>query len=506
MKWIVLPVTGLFAVCAFVGCSDLPFKEEWLQHLLIEDAGNQNVRRPDSVKTVVVPVQPSCGCALAGAIACFPFDGGGAQDISGNGNNGKIVGATPTADRFGNANGALLFHGDSDYVIVEKLRGTLPGNSPKTISGWFNSSKPTKYLQMLFGFGACAGQNSFQIGAGPTTSMDDKYQFRVNGWGDDCDWRTGIPAGAWFDGRWHHCAVTYDGSTTKVYFDGVLAASTKKYTYPTPEVSRLVIGLEIDLREWGFDGSLDDIEVFARAIDSVEVSALYTAAPCTPVQPREPGCVLPYAVACLCFSGGLGDDASGSGNNATIVGAIPTTDRFGNSRSALLFDGRDDYVIVKDLLGLEAGNHAKTISGWFNSSKPDKYLQILFGFGGCAAHRNFQIGAGPTTAMDDKYQFRVNGWGDGCDWRTGIPAGAWFDGKWHFCAVTYDGDTTKVYFDGALAARTSGFAYETPPSPALVVGREIDLNEWEFEGSLDDVRVFAWALDEWQVARLYDEK
>jgi hypothetical protein len=502
MEKLALLAGGIFSAFMMIGCDTFPFEEEWMKKLLIERYKNNNYTQPaDSNKTI--PFEKPCECVLPGAVVCFPFNNGSAEDISGNGNHGKIAGAVPAADRFGNPNSALLFDGKDDYVIVEKVRGTMSGNTPKTISGWFNSSKPNKYLQMLFGIGMPNTLNNFQIGTGPTTSMDEQYQFRVNGWGDDYDWRTGIPSCRYFDGKWHHCAVTYDGTTTKVYFDGALAASTDQFKYVTPEVSSLVVGREIDLEEWEFEGALDDIEVFGRALCPSEVTMLYKSIPC---QPRKPNCVLPCAIACLCFSNGLGEDASGNGNNGTIVGAVPTSDRFGNPRSALLFDGKDDYVIVKDFKGIKVGNSPKSISGWFNSSKPNKYLQMLFGVGTPNTLNNFQIGTGPTTSMDEQYQFRVNGWGDKYDWRTGIPSCRYFDGTWHHCAVIYDGETTEVYFDGVLSAQTSYFTYETPASPALVIGREIDLEEWEFEGALDDIRIFNWAIDANAVTALYNEK
>jgi hypothetical protein len=501
MKTIALFTITVLSALAIIGCSDFPFEEEWAKRLLQESMRNNDKRPVDTSRRIPDPA--SCECVLKGAIACLPFTNGSAEDVSGNGNHGTIMGAVPTADRFGNPNSALLFDGKDDYVIVEKLRGAVPGNTPKTISGWFNSSKPDKYLQMLFGFGTYATPNNFQIGTGPTTSMDDKFQFRVNGWGDSYDWRTGIPSGKYFDGKWHHCAVIYDGEVTDVYFDGTLAASTDKFYYITPEVSSLVIGREIDLVEWEFEGALDDIEVYPRALCPNEVTALYKAVPC---KPREPNCDFPYVIACLCFSNGSGEDASGNGNHAKIVGAVPTADRFGNPRSALLFDGKDDYVIVEKLKGAVPGNTSKTISGWFNSNKPDKYLQMLFGFGTYATPNNFQIGTGPTTSMDDKFQFRVNGWGDSYDWRTGIQSSKYFDGKWHHCAVTYNGEVTEVYFDGTLAASTDKFKYVTPEVSSLVIGREIDLQEWEFEGALDDIRIFDWAISEQDIIEMYNEK
>ena len=38
------------------------------------------------------------------------------------------------------------------------------------------------------------------------------------------------------------------------------------------------------------------------------------------------------------------NDESGNGNNGTVNGATLTTDRFGSSNSAYLFDGIDDFI------------------------------------------------------------------------------------------------------------------------------------------------------------------
>ena len=48
----------------------------------------------------------------SGCVANYPFNGN-AEDISGNGNNGTVYGATLTTDRFGNPNSAYNFNGSS---------------------------------------------------------------------------------------------------------------------------------------------------------------------------------------------------------------------------------------------------------------------------------------------------------------------------------------------------------------------------------------------------------
>ncbi len=229
----------------------------------------------DSLSPVLTPSYES-DCLVPGAIACLPFESGLADDVSGNGNHGRVVGALPATDRFNRPDAALRFNGKDDYVIVDTLRGTVAGNTPKSISGWFRSEHYSKYLQMLFGFGAQIAANNFQIGAGPLSGgIDTPYVFRVNGWGDGYDWRTGIPALRFFDGLWHQSVLVYDGSIMKLYFDGSLAAQTAGFSYVTPENPVLVIGREIDLNEWEFEGDLDDIRIFNRAITENEVKLLY---------------------------------------------------------------------------------------------------------------------------------------------------------------------------------------------------------------------------------------
>lgn len=56
---------------------------------------------------------------LNGLIAWFPFNGN-ANDMSGNGHNGTVYGATLTTDRFGNTYGAFNFNGSTSYITVIK--------------------------------------------------------------------------------------------------------------------------------------------------------------------------------------------------------------------------------------------------------------------------------------------------------------------------------------------------------------------------------------------------
>ena len=70
----------------------------------------------------------------SGLVAAWEFSGN-ANDVSGNGNNGVVNGATLTSDRSGNPNSAYSFDGVDDSILI----GTQFNNfSDYTQSAWVN--------------------------------------------------------------------------------------------------------------------------------------------------------------------------------------------------------------------------------------------------------------------------------------------------------------------------------------------------------------------------------
>jgi hypothetical protein len=203
--------------------------------------------------------------------AFYSFDGN-ADDETGNGHDATVSGATLIDDRFGNEASAYLFDGDDDYIICPEMTDFPEGKTPRTISGWFKSSITNPTMMMLFGCGSAQNGYSFQVGIGAGTTGT---QYRVNGWGTPNDWQTGVKTPAYLDGTWHHCAVTYDGTTTKIYFDGVLKSETSGFSYiAKPETMVFVIGHEIDLEGWEWNGALDDIGIYTAALSADDIGVL----------------------------------------------------------------------------------------------------------------------------------------------------------------------------------------------------------------------------------------
>src|SRR5580658_9300707 len=96
-----------------------------------------------TLKTVfgILAITMSCCLALRaqtqsfltnGLVSYYPF-GGNARDAAGT-NNGTLLGATLTTDRFGNANSAYFFNGSS-WISTSQYR-LLDGATNATISAW----------------------------------------------------------------------------------------------------------------------------------------------------------------------------------------------------------------------------------------------------------------------------------------------------------------------------------------------------------------------------------
>ncbi len=84
--------------------------------------------------------------------AYFPFNGN-ANDESGNGNNGIVLDASLTTDRFGNSNGAYYFNGTSSWIGGSA--DSFP-TAERTVSIWFNSQNLNGGRALLcYGGGVC---------------------------------------------------------------------------------------------------------------------------------------------------------------------------------------------------------------------------------------------------------------------------------------------------------------------------------------------------------------
>ncbi|MBI5885114.1 MAG: hypothetical protein HZB85_00820 [Deltaproteobacteria bacterium] len=109
------------------------------------------------------------------------------------------------------------------------------------------------------------------------------------GFGNGSDWTSVISTTADMrDNAWHHLAGTYDGSVLKLYVDGVLDNSKAETRGIAQNTNPVMIGKHYSIPGREFNGSLDNIVIYNRALSDAEILEHYinafmdTTPPATP--------------------------------------------------------------------------------------------------------------------------------------------------------------------------------------------------------------------------------
>jgi hypothetical protein len=170
---------------------------------------------------------------------------------------------------------------------------------------------------------------------------------------EHADGRRGDPVN-----RWSHLAVTYDGTTLRLYVNGTQVSSRAVTGTILTTTDPLWIGGNHPYGEY-FQGLIDEVRVYDRALTPSEVRAEMSTPIVSSRTSVAAGLVGAYALDR--GSGSVAPDASGNANAGAILGATWTTrGRFGG---ALRFNGDDDMVRIPASASLDL-RRAMTLSAW----------------------------------------------------------------------------------------------------------------------------------------------
>jgi hypothetical protein len=224
-------------------------------------AGNSTTSAAVSVTVSNAPPPPP-GPGLVAAYGFEEPSGATVTDRSGTGNNGTLTGATRiTTGRFGNA---LSFNGSSNYVSVPDST-SLHLTTGMTLEAWVYQAINTDYRTVVLK--EATGNLAYALYGASTYGTSAVH--RPSSWlgSDDLGGVAALPADTW-----KHLATTYDGTTWRLYVDGV-EVSSKPYTKPIPtSTSPLKIGGNA---LWGefFSGRIDEVRVYDHGLTAAEVQA-----------------------------------------------------------------------------------------------------------------------------------------------------------------------------------------------------------------------------------------
>ncbi len=190
-------------------------------------------------------------------------------DISGN-HEGSLEPSCPTNSPLwvqGKVNTALLFDGGDDMVVVENSPALNPTNE-LTITAWVRWDSPPENGNEWATIINKNGDSQYRI---QHNRINEYFEFAIRTSSGN---RWIISTTSPQEDVWYHVAGTYDGEDLKIYVNGVMENSTNWSGSINTSNAPLVFGNRI-WGDRGFDGIIDEIGLWGRALTDAEIEELY---------------------------------------------------------------------------------------------------------------------------------------------------------------------------------------------------------------------------------------
>jgi hypothetical protein len=231
----------------------------------------------DLFATVKVQVTNVVEIPENGLVAHYTFEGGNALDVIGN-NNGVVVGAVASKDRFQTSNQSFTFDGEGDYIKVSNP--DFRTNTEGTFAAWVKFDKLTE-IQYIASAGTESASDSYIsfIRLDPSSKTLGIYQ-REPGLGN---WVTGTTQIQ--QSTYYFVVMKSDGSSWSIYINGqkealsvVNGTNSGKWIGQLSGINNFVIGSSRIQPPYDIPnllGSIDEVLVYNRALAECEIEQLY---------------------------------------------------------------------------------------------------------------------------------------------------------------------------------------------------------------------------------------
>ncbi len=405
-------------------------------------------------------------------VASYSLDGKGTDATQFSNHADLAATATATTNRHGWASNATSGYATADNSAALQSDFT-------TISFWVkpNSFPGSGEVYLLSNGGY---QERWKI----SMPGHGKPVFTTHSGGACCaDLDSGTPLTV---GTWTHVVMVHDGAKDIIYFNGTqvneraAVGALDKTKYP------LGFGYDPINNSDFFDGSLDDVLIYNRALTAAEIAALYTTQNQAPVVAGN--LVADYKAS------GNSNDATAYNNHAAVQGAQLSSDRFGKANQAYSFNGVNQSLLAANSPQQNSAN--TTISFWVKPAAfPASGEVYLLSNGGYQERWKISM------PNHGKPVFTTHSGGACCsDLDSGTPLTI---GTWTHVAMTHDGTKDIIYFNGVQVNEKNAAGALDATTKPLGIGYDPIDNANFFNGSLDEVQIYKVALTAAEIAALY---
>lgn len=451
-----------------------------------------------NIGPVVQPLHKTSLINDANLVSYWRFKDNANDSKGTNHGTSTSVAFSPEYGKFGNYGQGVKCNGINTKIDVSNSGTFNFAHNNYSVSFWINPitmQVSGNFIQMG---NHVTGGKFWEIGTNGTNYIfiqiyNNGYKVQAYGYG------SGI-----INSKWNHGVITFDGTSTNIYLNGVLIlVNTQSYIsddMPSNETLRIGYGYDNNVSGGYYYNLcyLDDISIFSRALTASEVLLLATS--CENKELYTTNFINDEnLVAYWRFEGN--SNATVSSFNGTDTNITYGTG-YGKFGQGCLFAGNNSTSKI-DFGAKIIPKGAKTISIWLKYLDGGSYYAILDETGTDSAnYGNWWYCNSSFFYASAKYGVA----GQNNFYMTSIKKVG--DNVWHHICLTWDGTTNtnkvKLYIDGELDhSKTAAVTESNNPTYNTWLGRYHDNAQWTFNGSLDDFAVFNRALTAREVKKLY---
>lgn len=433
-----------------------------------------------------------------------------------NNTSGTITNAIWKSEEFCIAGKCLFFDGSGDFVSFgDDNDFDFAAATNWTISLWFRHAPKTSGTDIL------VAKTNSSAGYKILMESDGDITFAID---DDATWTPDdsatSTAATYDDNQWHHVAAVKTGTTKiELFIDGQLVATDSSLgaTATLVNSANLYVGIDGDGTSNPFTGFIDEVNIYtttARTAITVKNDAIKGASEAGSSavfgqsDPLSNGLVGYWKMdeaswTNNCSTGSV-LDSSGNGNDGDACPNTtgPTGGAAGKFGNGGVFDGTDDYISVADNDSLSFSNNTMSAGVWIKRS-------------GNPAANEYVITKGASGNWEYSLYVATNGTFGITLWtssgstivnETSSSNAIFTDGNWHHIAFTSDGSELRLYYDGKPDDVDPVFTGTmSNAGSTMYVGDRPDQTDAEFQGSLDELRLYNRTLSPTEVAKLYNQ-
>tara|TARA_R110000787_G_scaffold675_1_gene2456 strand:- start:274 stop:1455 length:1182 start_codon:yes stop_codon:yes gene_type:complete len=385
----------------------------------------------------------------------------------------------------------MVFDGVDDYVSVNALSSTN-----HTFSVWVYppTSSVTRHIIDTRDGGDDGIRLAFDTSSQVTYNLNSVSLTTSSTWANE----------------WVHVIGTYDGTTQKLYLNGVLEQSATTSQTVSTTVSSIIGARSFSSLTNYFDGLINDLAFWDEALTATEVTALYNSG--TPLDASADSGNYASSIGLQGYWRNDGDttwtDRSTNSNNGTVSGSptsIVLTEGITSGRDSQGFYLKDtdenvltlnsaEYVEIPDSDAFDFGSGNFTIECWarFNFFNVDSTINVIASLGGL--HGNTTSSALKTDV--DEFIFSIGG--------TQVKSSsALVVGDWYHVVGTRSGTTMTLYINSISEGGTATSSQTVTNALSKRIGADSSDDRF-YADQIDDVRIYSDALSATEVTKNYN--